>query len=261
MIIKYLSSKKKSLKEIKIFFRKKKLDVLFKDENRNENLIKPDLFKLYNLYNYITTNKRTTILEFGSGWSSFMFIIALNDLKKKYENRAKLLRRGNLFELFILENNKKYLNITKKRINSFFKKNNIRNKCKIHYLYSNVSMVKYNKRIATEYEKLPLCNPDFIYLDGPDQFNIKKKINNFSTAHIDLMPMVSDILKIEYFLIPGTIMLSDGRSANVNFLKDHFKRNWVYKYNNNNKVDEHLFFLNDKSLGKINDKLLKFYRN
>ena len=56
-------------------------------------------------------------------------------------------------------------------------------------------------------------------------------------------------------------MLSDGRSANVNFLKDHFKRNWVYKYNNNNKVDEHLFFLNDKSLGKINDKLLKFYRN
>ena len=75
------------------------------------------------------------------------------------------------------------------------------------------------------------------------------------------MPMVSDILKIEYFLIPGTIMLSDGRSANVNFLKDHFKRNWVYKYNNNNKVDEHLFFLNDKSLGKINDKLLKFYRN
>ena len=49
------------------------------------------------------------------------------------------------------------------------------------------------------------------------KFNIKKKINNFSTAHIDLMPMVSDILKIEYFLIPGTIMLSDGRSANVNF--------------------------------------------
>ena len=34
----------------------------------------------------------------------------------------KLLRRGNLFELFILENNKKYLNITKKRINSFLKK-------------------------------------------------------------------------------------------------------------------------------------------
>ena len=37
-------------------------------------------------------------------------------------------------------------------------------------------MTLYNGCITTEYEKLPMCNPDFIYIDGPGQFNIKKSI-------------------------------------------------------------------------------------
>ena len=37
-------------------------------------------------------------------------------------------------------------------------------------------MTKYNNRIASEYINLPLCNPDFVYIDGPDQFNIKEKL-------------------------------------------------------------------------------------
>ena len=32
----------------------------------------------------------------------------------------------------------------------------------------------FNGRIATEYLNLPKCSPDFIYLDAPDQFKIKK---------------------------------------------------------------------------------------
>ena len=51
-------------------------------------------------------------------------------------------------------------------------------------------MTTFKDQFATQYKKLPLCNPDFIYLDGPDQFNIKKRINNFTTVHKDMMPMV-----------------------------------------------------------------------
>ena len=58
-------------------------------------------------------------------------------------------------------------------------------------------MTTYKSIISTEYKKLPLCNPDFIYLDGPDQFNIKGHCNGISIRHIDMMPMNSDILKIE----------------------------------------------------------------
>ena len=118
-------------------------------------------------------------------------------------------------------------------------------------------MTTFKDRICTQYKKLPLCNPDFIYLDGPDQFNVKKKINNISTAHLDLMPMSCDILKFEYFYTPGTIIVCDGRAANAKFLKDNLKRKW--KYANDKKKDQHIFYLIDPVLGKYNKKQLEFY--
>jgi hypothetical protein len=180
----------------------------------------------------------------------------LADLKKKYNNNIKNLRRNNPFELFFLENQKKFLKISKNRIAKFNRDNNIKNNN--HYFFSEVKMTNYNGKISTEYNKLPLCNPDFIYLDGPDQFNIKGKINNISTAHKDMMPMACDILKIEYFLTPGTIIIIDGRAANAKFLKDHFKRKWIYK--NDKKFDQHIFYLNDPVLGKYNKLQLDFYK-
>ena len=119
-------------------------------------------------------------------------------------------------------------------------------------------MTLFNNKICTQYKKLPLCNPDFIYLDGPDQFNIKKDINGISTRHKDMMPMVSDILKFEYFYTPGTIIVCDGRSANAKFLKDNLKRKW--KYQNDYKNDQHIFCLHDPILGKYNKLQLEFYK-
>ena len=120
-------------------------------------------------------------------------------------------------------------------------------------------MTLFKNKICTQYKRLPLCNPDFIYLDGPDQFSVKKNINGISTRHKDMMPMICDILKFEYFYIPGTIIICDGRAANAKFLKDHFQRNW--KYIHDQKNDQHIFELIDKPLGKHNKSLLKFYSN
>ena len=120
-------------------------------------------------------------------------------------------------------------------------------------------MDSYNGKICTSFEKIPNINPDFIYLDGPDQFNIKGKINSFNIGHNDLMPMTCDLLKIEHFLKPGTIIVVDGRAANSRFLKNNFQRNWQYYYNNVN--DQHVFFLKEKPLGVLNKKQLKFYFN
>ena len=66
-------------KKIKDFFSKKKLINLISLTNRksldiNEMIkvksYKPELIDLYRLYQFILLNKRTTILEFGSGFSS-----------------------------------------------------------------------------------------------------------------------------------------------------------------------------------------------
>jgi len=225
------------------------------NEMRVDKPYKPDLKDLYRLYFFILNNKRTTVMEFGSGWSSLVMALALTELKKKYSGDISKLRRNNPFELFIIENEKKFFSISKRRLEKFSNKINI----KINYLSTDVKMTVYKGIISTEYKKLPLCNPDFIYLDGPDQFNIKGSCNGISIRHVDMMPMNSDILKIEYFLVPGTIIVVDGRGANSSFLKNNLQRKWSYKYDK--MFDQHIFVLNDQSIGKYNDLLLKFYKN
>ena len=265
MTIKIKIPQNKTKQEIINFFIKKGLHSLVKENKKlvldvNEIILsspyKPHISDLYRLYKFVILNKRTTILEFGSGWSSLIFSLALNELKKKYSKKIKTLRRNNPFELFILENEKKYLNITKKRILKFRKKLKLNHFPKIHYSFSDVEMTLFQNKIATQYKKLPMCNPDFIYIDGPDQFNVKKEINGICTSHKDMMPMTCDILKFEYFYTPGTIIVCDGRSANAKFLKDHFRRNWLHKHDLKN--DQHIFYLDDPVLGKYNKLQLEF---
>lgn len=253
--------------EIVKFFKSKNMDSVVESSREyfeavndmtSDYKYRPQLKDLYRLYQIVYLNKRTTILEFGSGYSSLMFSASLSDLKNKYEKQVEKLRRNNPFELFILENEKKYMSVTRKRINDYWKKNKKLKPCKINYKVSEVNMTTFNDRICTEYKSIPLCNPDFIYLDGPEQFNVKGSINGFTTAHKDMMPMVSDILKIEYFLTPGTIILTDGRGANTAFLRDNLTRNWEYK--NDIDFDQHIFYLNDPSLGEYNSAQLKFYK-
>ena len=222
--------------------------------NKKSNVLGPNLKKLFFLYKIVTLNKRLTILEFGSGWSTLVLSLAMSANLKKYKHKVKNLKNDK-FEIFSLDNSKKYLNISKKRVNIFKSKY----QCKMNFLYSPVKMSQFEDRICTEYSKLPICNPDFIYLDGPDQFNIVNKVNNFSSANKDLVPMSADILKIEFYLMPGTIILVDGRAGNVEFLKKSFKRNWIYKFIKN--VDQHIFLLDEPSWGLKNSKLLKFYKN
>lgn len=265
MKIKYPTSNKINI--VNKFFKEKGLENFINEFQKPEkkvnqmeqvNPFKPNLVDLYRLYNFILLNKRITILEFGSGWSALVITLALNELKKKYNKKIQKLRRNNPFELFVLENEKKYLNITKKRINNFFKKNKKKNNIKIHYHLSDVEMTEHEGRIATKYKTIPLCNPDFIYLDGPHQFMVKGSVNGVSTRHKDMMPMVSDIIKFENFYTPGTILLIDGRSSNAIFFRNFFRRNWTYRHDKKN--DQHIFLLNDPVLGKYNKLQIDFYK-
>ena len=92
------------------------------------------------------------------------------------------------------------------------------------------------------------------------KIKLKKNINNFTIANnIDMCPMASDILKFEFFLLPGTIIMVDGRGQNTLFLRKNLKRNWKYKYIEH--FDQHFLFLDEKYLGPINKKQLKFYKS
>jgi hypothetical protein len=253
-----------SKKTASAFFLKNGFKKLVQESfDRNKNSIpdlnqtlpfKPQLIDLYRIYQFIILNKRTTVVEFGCGWSSAIIMAALNKLHSKYHRQIKNLRRKHPFELIIVDSEKKYIKIAKKRINLFSKK-----RLKYKTICTQSRMTTFNGRICSEYKKLPLVNPDFIYLDGPGQEDTLGLEFGINVKHQDFMPMSCDILKIENFLIPGTIILIDGRTANARFLKNNFQRDWQYIHDKKN--DQSIFILNEDPLGHVNKTQLNFYLN
>lgn len=210
----------------------------------------PDLLDLYRIYQYIVLNKRLTALEFGCGWSTLVLAHALESNRRKFSKNVKNLRRQNPFEVHAVDNEKQFLNIARSRV----ERQRLEN---AEFIFSEVEMTRFNGRLATQYEMLPQINPDFIYLDGPDQFNTQGTVNGLNIGHKDFMPMSSDLLLIEHFLTPGTMILVDGRTANARFLRANFQRGWSYSFHN--ECDQSLFVLEEEPLGEINRKQLEFY--
>lgn len=232
---------------VKLSKEKKKL----RDYRINKNPHLPDLKDLYFLYQTIRLNNRTTILEYGCGWSTLVMHLALMKNRKKNNNKF-FSRCGNPYELFSVDASRKFIGIAKKRVENYSK-----NAKKINFYYSQVKMTKFNNRYCTEYKNHPLVNPDFIYLDAPSQWGVSNKIENFTTDHHSMMPMACDILKYEHFLTPGTIIVSDGRTANARFLIANFQRKW--KHLHMKQIDQHYFYLNEQALGKWNEEQINFY--
>lgn len=184
---------------------------------------KPDLIDLCRLHRFVIENKRTTILEFGTGWSTWVFADALSKLKSKYSDDVRELRRNNPFELHVVDDEAEFIHIAETRIPEQLKDI-------VTFYEKAVIMGTFNNRICTFYESLPHVSPDLIYVDGPNQFNVKGDISGWSTRHKDMMPMTGDLLRIEHFLTPGTIIIFDGRAANARFFGSNIQRGWDYQY-------------------------------
>jgi hypothetical protein len=70
------------------------------------------------------------------------------------------------------------------------------------------------------------------------------------------MPMSADILRFEFFLEPGTLILVDGRTQNARFLKAYLKRNWAYQHDPIGDI--HYFELQENALGPYNKRKMDF---
>ena len=177
---------------------------------------------------------------------------ALKKNKKKYEEFVKnKIRRKNLFECHSIENNKNWILKCKRNIPFEFLDKNIIN---IHL--TKVITSTFSDRVCTYYELMPNICPDLIYLDGPDQYSPEGDLRGISTRHPDRMPMSADILAMEHFLNPGTLIVVDGRGANARFLKSNLQRNWKYNYYEN--FDQHFFELIEEPLGRVSKEIIDF---
>ena len=210
------------------------------------------LDRLELLKNLILKKKRLRVIEFGTGISTLVISKCLQINKINFKKQTKNFRERN-YVCHTIDNNRKYLNITKKNIK-------ILGLQKFCYLTkSNLIMQNFNNYITAGCEKLPNINPDFIFLDGPDQSLIKGSCLNINFSENSFTPIQNDILKMEAYLVPGTIILIDGRTNNALFLKKKLYRRWKYKFFK--KLDQHLFELVDPSIGKYNKSVLSFYKS
>ena len=77
---------------------------------------------MYRIHRFIILNKRICALEYGTGWSTMIMSHALKINKLKL-NIKNIIRFKNPFSLTVLDDSKKYLNISKKRFEYFLVKN------------------------------------------------------------------------------------------------------------------------------------------
>ena len=225
-----------------------KLPEHIRDVKKNISIIDFDIIDLSRLHWLALKKKALNILEFGSGFSTVIFADVCNILTFFFKDKIEL-RLEKKFHTYSLEESQKFLKITKRRI----AKKSLKN---ISLIKAKHKIIYYKGKYASKCLNIPNISPDFIYLDGPSQYFQKKNLDGFNFNFISRFPMSADLLILEYFFEPGTIIVIDGRTSNARFLRDHFKRNWNYIHDE--KGDIHIFELKEKPLGIYNKKKINF---
>ena len=215
-----------------------------------ERPFEPEYDDLCRLHYLALSRKFINVLEFGSGFSTAVIADALRLLSDHFaEWTTKNIRCERPFHIFAVEEEQRFLEITRHRFSNELEKF-------ASVLRSSVELITHDNRIATVYSKLPNISPDFIYLDGPSQFGTTTELNGFSFNSPARMPMSADILRFEFFLEPGTLILVDGRTQNARFLKSYLKRNWSYQHDPIGDI--HYFELQESPLGPYNKRKIDF---
>ena len=218
-----------------------------------EKPFEPEYNDLCRLHWMALSRKVISALEFGSGYSTAILADAMRTLSKHFGEWAKRsIRSDNPFHVYAVEEEQHFLEITRSRLGAKLQ-------AFATVSRSSVDVLIHDNRIASVYSKLPNISPDFIYLDGPSQFATAQEINGFSFNSKARMPMSADILRVEFFLEPGTLILVDGRTANARFLKSYLRRNWVYLHDPIGDI--HYFELQEEPLGPFNKLKLEFCLN
>jgi len=214
-------------------------------ENHENAPFPPDVDDLVRLHKIIRKRKCRTILEFGVGHST---IIIADALKKNNEDWDKLpdrplVRNRFMFQLFSVDASEKWIEYTEKQLPNYLVQ-------RVHFHYSTVQVGNLNGQLCHYYVNLPDIVPDFIYLDGPDPKDVNGNINGLSFKCDERTVMAADILLMESTLLPGTLILVDGRTNNARFLEMNLLRN--FRIGCDKEGDVTSFELVEEPLGKLN---------
>lgn len=231
------------------------LEGLFNEEvitsQKETNAIPPQYSDLARLHSLVRSRKAFSIMEFGLGWST---LVMADALKKNHDEWEALIDKPSIsgignFQLVCVDTSEYWINHTKEKVPVALRDY-------ITFHHSNVIIGTFQDRICHYYETLPDINPDFIYLDGPDPAAVHGSLSGITFNKTSRIVISADILKIEPILLPGTMFIVDGRTANVRFLTQHLYRNW--QINSNLNGDVTTFELEELPLGKRQADILEY---
>ena len=214
------------------------------------DLYTAEIDDLYFLYCLVREKVIISIMEFGSGWSTSVLSLALYENFVEYGDRhLAQVRHPNPFRLLTIDASAEYMEIALGRIP-------ITQREKIDVIVSTPQLIDLGGFICHQFPDVPNFSPDLIYLDGPDHDQVKGEIRGFKYLKSFTQPMGADILALEPFLWPETIIVTDGRTANARFLESRLQREWQSLHDPFG--DRTIFRLNETALGLISENHINF---
>ncbi len=225
----------------------------FEEEARkNEDRFSPNWSDLARLHLTIRVRRVFKVLEFGVGFSSIAIADALSKNEKDWDGTKEKpqVRNGPPFQVHSIDTSRAWLDVVKQSI-----PNSLSKYICLHYSPAYVG--EFAQRFCHYYDFIPDIVPDLIYLDGPDPGDVTSLQNGVNPWKNPQQPVnAADLLRVEPMMIPGTLILIDGRQSNVRFLKHFFYRNWSVDYDKEQDVT--VMELQEPPLGKINTHSLSF---
>jgi len=215
----------------------------------------PNAADLLRIYNMIQSKPACTVLEFGCGYSTYIISKALELNKKTYRDNTDFeddIRKPFQWTCHSIDTNKEWLEECRSKIQPMFDGIN-------YFYHSECRMTEFNGQVCIAYDTLPNIIFDFVYLDGPNSNDVKGSISGIFYEHgRNAMPVSADLLRLEPYLLNGTVILIDGRIMNVRFLMGNFKRRWLINTDFKNSYTKMQLFdkgsmFDNKTVELIND--------
>jgi hypothetical protein len=180
------------------------LDLLKRGEANEIDIVHGDLARIHRL---IRSRKPRVVLEFGVGFSTLVI--------------AHALEKNGTGHLFTVDASKKWLNNTGKKLGKLAGH--------VTLQQSEVVAAEYDGQLVSHFLHLPNIAPNFVYLDGPAQSDIRGVVRGlgYNIGKGEYRNVVSaEILLYESTMRVGAFILTDRRYQNVQFLRNNLKRKW-----------------------------------
>ena len=182
---------------------------------------------LNSLADILHRTSRTRILEYGVGHSTMVFA---RHIREMWELALWTEIDGPEWPIGIdtVDAGMPYIGYWAKKLVEEFKEDADH---LVNFHHKVPELVNIGNQIASCYPFVPAWAPDFIYIDAPEGYQTKMPDS--------YVPIAADVIRLEPYLMPNTIIVLDGRAANARFIFRHLKNTWAYRYCE--ERDQHFF--------------------